>query len=230
MSEVRQRWRLVVRRGEAARELAHRDVEVFWNEGLERAGIPAAMAGTARSRSRLVFAAPVPVGALAEREPIDLVLAERLTIADLRARLEVALPPGHELVDLYDVWIGEPSIAGRAVAADYRLEVDAAGIGPEALAAACTGLLAERWLERPRRKGETGRTYDLRPLISTLGVQPSAGGSSIVRMRLRHHPELGNGRPEEVLGALGDRLGRELGVREMVRERLWLAGELGVRS
>jgi len=249
MTEVRQRWRLLVRRGEAGRDLAHRDIEALWAEGLARAGVPVAMTEGARPRPRIAFAAPVPVGLTAEREPLDLFLAERLTIADLRDRLLAALPPGHELVDLHDVWTGEPSIAGRVVAADYQVEVN--GVEPAELREAVSRLLGARRLERPRRKGEAGRTYDLRALIVGLEVRPGAGRGAVASpatipgpgpvpgaaavpgpdvpfwMRLRHHPELGTGRPEEVLAALGERLGREVQVRAMSRERLWLAGELG---
>ncbi len=235
MAEVRQRWRLFVRRGEAARELAHRDIEALWADGLASAGVPVAMTEGARPRPRISFAAPVPVGLTAEREPIDLFLAERLTIADLRDRLLSALPPGHELVELHDVWTGEPSIAGRVIAADYQARV--IGLEPAELREAMSRLLGAPRLERPSRKGEAGRTYDLRPLIMGLEARPGprpcpvpeaatgSGPVALLWMRLRHHQEVGTGRPEEVLAALSERLGRELRVRAMSRERVWLAGE-----
>ena len=221
MSEVRQRWRLVVRRGEAACELSQRAVETLWEEGLVRAGVPVALTTTGRPRPRIAFAAPVPVGLTAEREPLDVFLVDRLTIADLRTLLHRALPPGHELVDLHDVWIGEPSIAGQVIAADYRVEV--AG-DPPALGAAVAAILSSGRIDRQRRKGEEGRTYDLRPLIVGLEVRPIDAGSALLRMRLRHDPELGSGRPDEVLAALGERLGGEITVRAIVRERLVLRG------
>jgi radical SAM-linked protein len=225
MSETRQRWRLIVRRGPEARGLGQREIESLWAEGLARAGVPVAMTDTARPRPRIAFAAPVPAGALAELEPIDLFLAERLRIAELRPRLLDALPSGHELVDLFDVWVGEPALAARVVAADYRLEVpDAAG-----LADACAELLASPRLDRPRRRGEEGRMFDLRPLVASLESQQvgpdRATAGAVIRMRLRHHQELGNGRPDDVLAALADLLGRPLVATETVRERLVLAGE-----
>jgi hypothetical protein len=47
----------------------------------------------------------------------------------------------------------------------------------------------------------------------------------VIRARTRIHPELGTGRPEEVVAALGDQLGRVLEVRAIVREGVILAGE-----
>ena len=136
--------------------------------------------------------------------------------------LLAAVPPGHEIVDLHDVWIGEPSIASRVVAADYRAEV---AVDPAALALAIAALLAAPRLDRTRRKSEAGRTYDLRPLIVGLEARVTPGGSAVLWMRLRHDPERGAGRPDEVLAALAERLGGEMRVGLVCRERLWLAGE-----
>ncbi len=44
--------------------------------------------------------------------------------------------------------------------------------------------------------------------------------------RTRFHPELGTGRPEEVVGALADLVGAPLAIEAIVRERLILAEDL----
>ena len=48
--------------------------------------------------------------------------------------------------------------------------------------------------------------YDLRPLLADLRVV-TAGPPVVVRVRTRIHPELGTGRPDEVVLALAERLG-----------------------
>lgn len=213
---------MVVRRGDEARDLTHREIESAWEEGLARSTLPVAVAGGARARPRLAFGAPVPVGVTAEREPLDLYLSRRLTIADVRARLVEALPPGHALVELHDVWLGEASVTGRVVAADYRVDLDAP---VEPLARAVATMLGADRLPRAARKGDVARSYDLRPLIVSLDVQASPSPGVIVRMRLRHRPEGGSGRPDEVITTLGEAAGIDLRVRAIVRERLLLAGE-----
>ena len=45
-------------------------------------------------------------------------------------------------------------------------------------------------------------------------------------MRTRIHPELGTGRPDEVVAALGDAMGKPLAIAQTVRRRLLLADEL----
>ena len=47
----------------------------------------------------------------------------------------------------------------------------------------------------------------------------------LVRMRTRFHPELGTGRPEEVLAALAEAAGHPLIAEAIIRERLILADD-----
>ena len=63
-------------------------------------------------------------------------------------------------------------------------------------------------------------TYDLRPLLGDVAVE--SGPPVVVRARTRFDPELGSGRPEEVVAALADRMGAPLEMGAIVRERLLL--------
>lgn len=231
MSETRQRWRLVFRRGEAARYLAHLDAVKLWERAFRRGEIPIARTEGFSPRPRLIFAAPLPLGMLAERELADIYLSERLTLRDLRERLVRDLPLGYEVVDVHDVWIGEPSLASRLVAADYRLTV--AGGEASELRQAARELLESDRLDREKRREDKAVAYDLRPLLVHLAVaddaQEGPAGqppSAAVTMRLRHAQDTGSARPDEVVLALGDVLGRELEMIGGTRLRLWLAGEI----
>jgi hypothetical protein len=52
------------------------------------------------------------------------------------------------------------------------------------------------------------------------------GPPLLLHARTRFHPELGTGRPEEVVAALGSAAGQTFELRSIVRERLILAEEL----
>lgn len=229
-SEARQRWRVVFARDAEARFLAHLEAVTQWERALRRAGVPVTLSGGNAPRPKLAFAAPLPLGMLGERELVDIVLAERLTLPTLRSRLEGQLPAGYRLVDLFDVWLGEPAAASRLAAADYRVAVR--GASAAELAGAAEALLAADSLGRARPRGE-GRSvaYDLRPLLLELNMAdapgPEASGApASVRMRLRHAQEGVAGRPEEVVLALGEALDRVLELDVIVRERLLVADEL----
>jgi hypothetical protein len=121
--------------------------------------------------------------------------------------------------------MGAPALAGRVAAADYRITL-ADGLDTESIEAAARRLLDAATLPRERAKGGAVKVYDLRPQVISMRIDGGRGNGVVVRLRTRIHPELGSGRPEEVLAALADELSVPLVALETVRERLVLAEEL----
>ena len=219
---ARQRWRLVLSRDAGAPALAGRELADAFEIGFEASGLPLARAA-GRMRTRVAFGAPLPLGVVGERELADVFLTELVPAALVRDRIGTCLPEGWRLVELFDVWLGAPPLAGQVAAADYRIAIDSTD--PEVLATACEGLLGAKALLRERAKGTTVVAYDLRPLVDDVRVV-DVGPPAVIRARTRFDPTRGTGRPEEVVAALGDRLGVPLEVVSIVRERLILADEL----
>ena len=223
VEEPRQRWRLVVARGADAPPATQREVGDAWLAALERAALPLAGGEASRARARISFGAALPAGMAAEGELIDIVLTERWPIWRVREALHGRLPDGWRLIDLFDVWLAGPPLAGRVAAADYRIAL-AATVDVAALKRAVAALLAADRLPRERTKGGATVTYDLRPLLIDVAIEP--GPPPILLTRTRFHPELGTGRPEEVVGALAEQLGAPCEPTSIVRERLVLADDL----
>jgi hypothetical protein len=253
MTDARQRWRIVVARGPAARDALHRDVAAAWEVGLAGSPLPLVATESSRPQPRLVFAAPVPVGMLAEREPMDIWLLERRRIDVVRAAVEAAAPAGHRVVDLFDVWVGAASLPAAVVAGDYLVTAHpadgqaAAGQADDAdpkagsdraalegrVAAAIAALLTEPRVERRREKGGGPVVVDIRPHVVDLCVipdrdaadRPDPAAGIALAMRLLLGGERGVGRPDEVVAALAERLGIELVVDSLVRRRVVLADD-----
>jgi len=211
--------------------LVGRDYAAAWEDALGRSSLP--IAETAAGRLRFSLAAPLPASSAGEAELAELWLTARLPAWRLREALTPPLPAGHRITDLEDVWIGAPALAGRVAAADYRVAL--AGEPDEReVAAAARRVIAARSLPRSRAKGGAVKSYDLRPLLISIRIGGGGEGDNVkgpaqrvlARLRTRIHPELGSGRPEEVLAALSDELGIVLEATETVRERLVLADEL----
>ena len=190
-------------------------------------GLPVAGLDGPRARPRFAVAAPLGATIPGEAELLDVWLTQRLPRWRVREALVAALPPGHALVDLYDVWLGEAPLPGRISASVYRATLEPV-VDDAVVRRAADALLAEAALPRTRRKGEATVAYDLRPFIEAIDM-PGGGElqgvteTMTVRMTLRHDPERGVGRPDELLAALSERSGVELVVRSLVRERLVLA-------
>lgn len=203
-------------------EVSGRDQTEAWEVALEASGLPS-FRPAGRARARVAFGAPLPAGIAAERELADILLTSFEPVWRVREALAGRLPGGWRLVDLYDVWIGAPALAGQVVAADYRIDLGDADGGR--VAAAAEALLAAERLPRERLKGRSVVRYDLRPLLLDVRVV-DVGPPRLVRVRTVFHPELGTGKPAEVVAALGELAGSALVIDSIVRERLILVGEL----
>ncbi|MEW5990030.1 MAG: TIGR03936 family radical SAM-associated protein [Chloroflexota bacterium] len=226
-AEPRQRWRVRFRRRADAPALAQREQLAAWEAALESSGLPLVGLDLPVPRPRIVLAAPLAVGMAADGELIDLFLATRLTGAEVRAAVADSLPTGHELVDLHDVWLGEPALSGRVAAADYRIGIGTMAGTPDraTLTLAAARLIGARTLLRTRDKGGRPVEYDLRPLVAAIEVLDTPRDAIQLRIRTRFDPERGVGRPEEVVAALSELIGDPLVVAWIVRERLVLGDE-----
>jgi hypothetical protein len=219
---ARQRWRLVLAREASAHARSGRELADAWDAAVDGSGLPVYRA-PGKVRARVVFGAPVPPAIALEHEFADVLLTSFVPRWEVREALERVVPRGWRLVELYDVWLGEPPLAGQVAAADYRMELD--GGDPATLAAAAARLLGAHALTRDRARGAETVRYDLRPLLADVGVA-DPGPPIVLRARTRFDPALGTGRPDEVIAALGDEAGATLVVASIVRERVLLANEL----
>jgi len=215
VSEIRQRWRLIFARDEEARYISHLDAVHLWERAFRRGEIPLATSEGFNPRPKLVFAAPLQLGMLAEHDLADLFLAERLTSPDLRGRLASGMPRGYRVVDLHDVWVGAPALAPQLVAADYRVTLF--NVKHDDLAAAVARMMAADKLPRQRNREKRTISYDLRPLLLEAQVRapdPAAIAQATADLaavglwlRLRHSQDGGSGRVDEVVAALAGELG-----------------------
>jgi hypothetical protein len=218
----RQRWRLVLARASSPDAVSGRELTEAWDGAVESTGLPLHR-GAGRPKARVQFGAPVPGTIALEHELADVVLAALVPRWQMREALEPVVLDGWRLIDLYDVWPGEPPLAGQIAAADYRIEIG--GVPASELAAAAARLLGVRSLPRDKQKGTETVRYDLRPLVADVAVVGD-GAPVVVRVRTRFDPALGTGRPEEVVAALGDVIGGPLEIRSTVRERLLTHADL----
>jgi hypothetical protein len=219
---ARQRWRLVLARPASKDALSGRELSAAWDTALDASGLPIHHV-PGKDRARLLFGAPVPAAMALEHELADVLLTAFVPRWQVRETIAAAMPRDWRLVDLYDVWLGEPPLAGQVAAADYRIELD--GADPSAVDAAARRLLSAASLPRERLKGTEPVRYDLRPLLANLTVT-DPGPPAVIRARTRFDPSLGTGRPEEVVAALCEAGGAVLAVRSIARERVLLASEL----
>lgn len=194
-----QRIRIRYARREALRYTSHLDMHMVWERTLRRARLPLAYTKGFHPNPRLHLASALPLGFLSRCELTDfwLELPKPPDLKELADQAQRAAPPGLEILATELVSLQEPALQTRVTAAAFS----AAALDPldrQALEEAVAALLAAPTLPREKR----GKTYDLRPLIEHLAVEPGSEAPVVLSMRLAAR-EGATGRPEEVLLALG---------------------------
>ncbi len=196
-------FRLRVRfaKGEPLKYISHLDLARTWERVFRRAGLPLAYSQGFNPRPRFQIAAALPVGVTGSAELLDLWLTEPLPPAAVLARLRSQLPPGLTIHAVERVDRKAPSLQSRMRAAEYRAVVHS-DEPPDAIRRRVRALLDAPTLPRQRQHKGKLKTYDLRPLIQAIAVEPEAAGAVRLIMRLQASPQ-GAGRPDQVLDLLG---------------------------
>lgn len=193
-----QRIRLSYAKTEALRYTSNLDMQTIWERTLRRAALPLAYSQGFHPQPRLQQACPLPLGMLSDQEVLDFWLDPDLSLESIESALQSALPPGIQLETIQQVDLRSPAMQTQVTASDFDVlfldPVDSVQISES-----IETLLHSEQLLRQRR----GKTYDLRPLILELHLNPpNAKGEVWLFMRLSAR-EAATGRPDEVLAALG---------------------------
>jgi radical SAM-linked protein len=197
----RQRLRLTFGKGEAIKYISHLDLARTWERIFRRAGLPLAYSQGFNPRPRFQIAAALPVGVTGQSELLDIWLTGCLPPDEVLARLRPVLPLGLDVSEVQEVELRAPSLQSQMRSAGYRVVLQTQEPA-EAIRIRLQALLDAPSLQRQRHHKGKLQTYDLRPLVQRLSVEPGGAGVQILTMRLQASPQ-GAGRPDQVLEALG---------------------------
>lgn len=192
------RYRITFTRDRTVRFVGHLDLAKTWERILRRADLPVAYSQGFHPQPKITFASALPVGCTSEAEVMDVVLAEPLDPASVMRRLAPTFPAGLTITCVVEVPLDVPALQAALRWAEYVVTVET-DEPPEQVESKVQALLAAPTLLRERR----GKTYDLRPLVSSLAVEAARASSVQIAMRLLADADAGTGRPDEVLATLG---------------------------
>ncbi|MCA9845560.1 MAG: TIGR03936 family radical SAM-associated protein [Dehalococcoidia bacterium] len=212
---MQQRLRLTFSKGERVRFISHLDTLRYWERVVRRAGLPLAYSKGFTPHPRLTFAGPLPMGFLAERELMDMLLDERVEIEEARQAMVAQTAPALPVVALDEVPLSVPALQSALSFADYRAVVPE--ITPEVARTAVADFLALESLEWTEQRKDRERVYDLRAGVVSFSSAAHCETGVLLRMRLAANQDF-TVRPEQVLeaalpGAVAS---------HFVRERLYL--------
>ena len=195
-----QRIRLQYAKRGRLRFSSHRDFQRALERALRRCAVPMAYSAGFSPHPRVSYAGAAPTGAASEAEYLEIALARRCDVEQIRIALDDALPDGLDIVRAAEA--EGSGLAERLQGSVWRIEL--LGAGPEVRDAAELLLTAEHVdVQRMTKSGM--RTFDARHPIIHLGVELTAASSTapacaILHVVVRHTtPAV---RPDDILTAL----------------------------
>ncbi len=196
-----QRLRVRFCRGQEIKFISHLDIMRLWQRALHRAGIPLAYSEGFNPHPRISLAAPLAVGITSEVELMDVFCTKGTSSHGFTTTVSRELPPGIEILQVYQIALTLPSLQSQIRYAEYKVEVETEK-GQRDIESALTSLLSTKHLPWQHQRDTGTRSYDLRALIDDLWLIDWQHPYCTVGMRLRCDSS-GSGRPEQVTSALG---------------------------
>jgi radical SAM-linked protein len=196
-----QRLRVRFSRGEEIKYISHLDIMRLWERALRRARIPLAYSEGFSPRPRMSMAAPLSVGVTSEAELMDIFLSKMVSPHWFTGAVSQQLSPGIEILEVFPIAPGIPSLQSQVRYAEYRVQVGTEKESKD-IQAAISDLLAMEHLPWHHERDTGRRSYDLRTLIDDLWLVDWRDSYCTIGMKLRCDNS-GSGRPEQVTAALG---------------------------
>ena len=192
-----QRLRIRYAKRGRLRFTSHRDFSRAFERALVRAAIPMAYSSGFNPHPRISYAGAAPTGSASEAEYLEIGLREVVDPAEVARRLDEALPPGLDVLEVVESAGG--ALADRLEASLWRVKV--AGLDQAELSSAVAAFLAreEVVVERMTKKGM--RSFDCRAAVAGLEVVDD-GTDPALALVLRHTvPAV---RPDDVLSGIAE--------------------------
>ena len=188
-------------RGQEVKFISHLDIMRLWQRAFHRAGVSLAYSEGFSPHPRISLAAPLPVGVTSEAELMDIVCTKWFSPHWFTSAVGQQLPPGIEIIQVYQIALTMPSLQSQVRYAEYRVGVETEK-GQRDIESAITSLLSMKHLPWHHQRDTGRRSYDLRALIDDLWLIDWHHRYATIGMRLRCD-NTGSGRPEQVAAALG---------------------------
>jgi radical SAM-linked protein len=196
-ADERFRCRVRFQKFDTLRYSSHLDLAMIWERTFRRAGVHLVYSQGFNPRPKIHLAAALPLGYASTCELLDAWIDGSLPdLPDLKENLNRFAPPGLlvDAVSLVD--LRAPALQVLTRSAEYTIVIREP-VDPSALQNQIDNLLSESTLMVQKGK----REVDFRPLIFSVDVE--AEPELVIRCELAASQQLGTGRPDLLLDALG---------------------------
>jgi radical SAM-linked protein len=198
--------RLVIRYAKRGRMrfASHRDVARAIERGVRRGGLPVAFSAGFTPHPKISYAGGAPTGTASEAEYLEIALTGVCSAADVRDRLDAALPDGIDVIEVLEL-ADAPGGAGALRLEGSQWRVILPGVAAAEADRAVQAFLAADSIVVERLTSKGLRQLDARAAVVTLELdrraeQEADAGDAVLHMAVRHvTPAV---RPDDILAAL----------------------------
>ncbi|TET52490.1 MAG: DUF2344 domain-containing protein [Anaerolineales bacterium] len=198
MAATKCRLRITFAKDGVLKYTSHLDLARVWERSLRRAGMPIAYSQGFNPRPKMQLAAALPLGHAGEAELLDVWLEQPVGLAEFAQATKPVLPAGLTLTEVRQVPLGEAALQTLVVSAEYAVTVEWDEEGKR-VEERIERLLATGEITKERR----GKSYDLRPLVERLWLEPVPEPEGIALGMVLAARQGATARPEAVIDALG---------------------------
>ncbi|MBM3689176.1 MAG: DUF2344 domain-containing protein [Actinobacteria bacterium] len=199
-----QRFRIRYAKRGQLRFASHRDFQRAFERALRRAEVPMAYSAGFSPHPKISYANAAPTGTASEAEYLEIAVAEHCRADDLQTRIDTALPPGLDIVEVVEA--RTPDFVQRLEGSRWRIALP--GVSPDAAQRAVTALLATHDVVVERLTKNGMRRVEVLPAVVDIAVTEGRAASvaessetcAIMQVVLRQ--ETPAVRPDDVLAAL----------------------------
>ncbi len=191
------RIRVEYTKGPSLRFTGHLDMQRLWERLLRRTGLPIRYSQGFHPRARLNLASALPLGFISQSEMLDFWMDQPRPLDEIHQKLADNAPAGLIIRTVQAIDLSEDALQVQMKASEFTVRFFE-DQSQDLLEQKVSEILTSEEIIRKRRK----KTYDLRPLIIDLQVEPLKDGQVGLSMHLRAE-EGGTGRPDEVLDEMG---------------------------
>lgn len=191
------RVRILFKKTEAMRFTGHLDLQHAWMRVFRRAGLQLEHSQGFHPQPKLQLASALPLGYISSGEVLDGWLKDSATTMELAKSIQVALPPGLELITVEEIPPEAPKVQVALKTADYQVVLPISEVSG-GLADKINQFLEATEILVDRR----GKVRNIRELVDSLEYCSSDNGRSVITMRLSAR-ESATGRADEILTHLG---------------------------
>lgn len=174
------------------------DVQKIWERSARRAGLSLSYSSGFHPQARIQQACPLPLGFYSKEEIVDIWFERQHAIRTLAKKLGSALPSGIEIISIKEIDMKSSAMQNLVTLADYEVTIS------EKLSLCEVKNKINHILQSDNFPFERrGKSINLRQRIESIEVlSPKNVKSITLHMKLKHIPSA-NGRPDDVLHALG---------------------------